>query len=129
MKNKRYYIKRSVAPDVHVMNNNEGSLLRKLMSQTGLNEAEIRAIKKYRVMLSEAQKKGQIQNNYFDYYKKRHIKNVKRYLKDAKKQLSITYNCEEVIKYAYELYLRWYRFSWHCLTEIEFRYYTTTKIK
>ena len=44
---------------VHIMNKDESKLCRKLMSQTGLSEKEIRTHKKYRKMLSGAQVKGQ----------------------------------------------------------------------
>lgn len=43
----------------HYPNQDEASLLRSIMSDTGLLEEEIRDIKKYRVMLSDAQKQGQ----------------------------------------------------------------------
>ena len=43
----------------HYPNKDEASLLRKIMTETGLNEEEVRQVKKYRVMLSEAQKQGQ----------------------------------------------------------------------
>lgn len=43
----------------HVMNKNEAKLCRKLMSETGKTEEELRKDKKYRKMLSEAQKEGQ----------------------------------------------------------------------
>jgi hypothetical protein len=36
----------------HVSQGKEGKLLRRLMSQTGMNETEIRGIKKYRKMLA-----------------------------------------------------------------------------
>ena len=46
-------------PTKHYPNKNEASLLRKLMTENGLNEKEVRDIKKYRIMLSEAQKVGE----------------------------------------------------------------------
>lgn len=46
-------------PSKHYPNKDEASLLRKIMSSTGLSEEEIRKDKKYRKMLSEAQKSGQ----------------------------------------------------------------------
>lgn len=49
--------KQYAAPGQHIPNKYEAALLRKLMSQTGMNEKEIREHKKYRRMLSEAQKK------------------------------------------------------------------------
>lgn len=53
-------IKKSTAPKgVHIPNKNEAKLLRKLMAETKFSEEEIRTIKKYRIMLSEAQDKGE----------------------------------------------------------------------
>ena|SRR5208283_5452804 len=46
-------------PTKHYPNKDEVKMLRKLMAKTGLNEEEIRNIKTYRKMLSEAQKEGQ----------------------------------------------------------------------
>ena len=54
----RYYKKRCYSKGAHIPNKNEAQLLRKIMSETGLTEEEIRESKKYRVMLSEAQKEG-----------------------------------------------------------------------
>ena len=57
----RYYsrvIKRYAEIGVHYPNKQESKLLRKLMSQTGLNEIQLREHKKYRIMLSMAQKKN-----------------------------------------------------------------------
>ena len=44
-------------PDKHIPNKNEAKLLRKLMSETGLSEKELREHKVYRKMLSDEQKK------------------------------------------------------------------------
>ena len=46
-------------PTKHYPNKDEASLLRKIKSDTGLSEKEIREHKRYRVMLSEAQKRGE----------------------------------------------------------------------
>jgi len=46
-------------PTKHYPNKDEAQELRKIMSSTGLSEEEVRADKKYRKMLSEAQKDGQ----------------------------------------------------------------------
>jgi len=43
----------------HYPNKDEASALRKIMSDTGLTEEKVREIKKYRVILSDAQKQGQ----------------------------------------------------------------------
>ena len=40
----------------HYPNKNESAMLRRIMSETGLSEEEVRDVKKYRVMLSEAAK-------------------------------------------------------------------------
>jgi hypothetical protein len=50
---------RGVSPGIHVMNKDEARVMRRLQSQTGLSQEEIRKHKKYRKMLSEAQKAGQ----------------------------------------------------------------------
>lgn len=53
-----YYIARYVrspAAGPHVPNKNEAQVLRRLMSQTGLTEPELRERKTYRIILSEAQ--------------------------------------------------------------------------
>lgn len=46
-------------PTKHYPNKNEASLLRKIMSETGLSEKEVREIKKYRKMLAEAAKSSE----------------------------------------------------------------------
>lgn len=46
-------------PSKHYPNKNEARILRRIRSQTGLSEQEIRRDYKYRKMLSEAQKQGQ----------------------------------------------------------------------
>lgn len=43
----------------HYPNKNEAAVLRKIMSETGLSEEEIRNERKYRIQLSSAQKEGQ----------------------------------------------------------------------
>lgn len=47
-------------PDKHIPNKDESKLLRKIKNDTGMSEDEIRGIKKYRIMLSDAQKQSQI---------------------------------------------------------------------
>jgi len=54
-----------VDPSIHVMNKDESKALRKLMSETGMTEDEIREIKKYRKLLSEAQKEGTKENKWY----------------------------------------------------------------
>ena len=46
-------------PTKHYPNKDEASLLRKIMSETGLTEDEVRSDRHYNVLLSEAQKSGQ----------------------------------------------------------------------
>jgi len=48
-----------VDPSIHIMNKNESKMLRKLKKDTGMSEEDIRAFKKYRIMLSKAQKSDQ----------------------------------------------------------------------
>jgi hypothetical protein len=52
----RLRMKKNAPPGKHIPGKQEGKLLRKLMSETGLDEAGVRAIYKYRVMLSQAYK-------------------------------------------------------------------------
>ena len=55
-----YGSKNKYVPEgVHIMNNAESKVMRKLKSKTGLSEEEIREIKKYRIILSTAQKEGE----------------------------------------------------------------------
>jgi len=75
----------SVDRSIHVMNKNESKLCRKLMSQTGLTEKEVREHKKYRILLSEAQKAGSKELGYYD--KKKRTR--KRYMKAATKQTGL----------------------------------------
>ncbi len=70
--------KKSLPPNVHQMNKDESALLRKLMSETGMSEVDIRKIKKYRKMLSDAQKSGQSA--------KRSLQ--EKYIKDLMKQVT-----------------------------------------
>jgi len=50
--------KRLALPGEHIMNKDEAKVMRRLKNETGLTEKEIRKIRKYRVMLSEAQTEG-----------------------------------------------------------------------
>ena len=55
----RYYsrpIKRYAKPGVHYPAKPEAKVLRRLQAETGLSEQELREHKKYRIMLSDAQK-------------------------------------------------------------------------
>lgn len=55
----RFWIKETLPADVHLMNRDEAKTLRKLMAETKMTEEELRSIKKYRKILSDAQKEGQ----------------------------------------------------------------------
>ena len=69
----------------HIMNKDEAKLCRKLMSETGLTEEELRAHKTYRVQLSTAQKAGQVNDfNRITRYKRKLMKEVTKELKLAK---------------------------------------------
>lgn len=48
--------KQLAPPGVHVPNRDEARLLRRIMSETGLTEAQVRERKKYRIMLTQAAK-------------------------------------------------------------------------
>jgi hypothetical protein len=66
----------------HAPNKNEAKMLRRLQAQTGLNEKELRACKKYRRALSDAQKQHGDGNN--------RIKlRVKRLLRECAKNLNL----------------------------------------
>lgn len=79
---------------VHVMNKNESKLCRRLMSETGLGEEELRGHKKYRIMLSKAQKAGSIE---LDYYAK-HNRTKKRLMKQATKRTGLAIGHPETQK-------------------------------
>lgn len=65
---------------VHIMNKNESTALRKLKKETGLSEEELRKEKKYRKILSEAQKeKGDK-----DYYDRLIMMIVKKVTRETK---------------------------------------------
>lgn len=76
--------KRNAPAGVHIMNKNESRLLRKLMSDTSLSEKEIREHKKYRKMLSEAQKVPAATKSRLQKAKDKVMKAVTKELKLAK---------------------------------------------
>jgi len=80
-RNKRKYL---AEPGVHVPNHNEAKLLRKIMSDTGLTEKEIREHKKYRKMLSDIQKVIPSKLTDKENSKKRLMKRITKELKLAK---------------------------------------------
>ena len=69
----------------HIMNKNEAKLCRKLMSETGLSEEELREHKTYRIQLSVAQKEGEQRiRSRQEKYKRSVMKEVTKELKLAK---------------------------------------------
>ena len=79
---REHYSRNFDAPaGVHIMNKNESKMLRKLKIKTGLTEVEIRNEKKYRKMLSEAQK--EVGN------KSRFIRRAEGMLKSITKELKL----------------------------------------
>lgn len=80
----------------HYPNKNEAHKLRQIMASTGLNEEEVRFIKKYRIILSDAQKCGQIGCSKIQ----RHYKNL---IKQACKKTKLAKEHPETIKILSEL--------------------------
>jgi hypothetical protein len=84
----RHRLKLSLPADVHLPNKNEAKTLRKIMSETGLTEKEVRAIHKYRKQLSEASKvkkgKSKLQRVAED-----HLKEITKVLKLPKKHPTV----------------------------------------
>lgn len=57
--NPEHYVHTRKPFEGHYPNKNEAKLLRRIMSESGLSEKEVRAIKKYRILLAKAgRKKG-----------------------------------------------------------------------
>jgi hypothetical protein len=69
----------------HVMNKNEGKMMRILKKESGLTEDQIREIKKYRVMLSEAQDRGEKEKPYHH----KTLRTLKKILKSCTKELKL----------------------------------------
>jgi len=91
----------------HIPNKDEAQELRKIMASTGLKEEEVRADKKYRKMLSEAQKDGQKRKR--DYVTKWYHLQIKK----ACRQTKLAPQHPETIKALQEIFNganpRWYR--------------------
>ena len=85
--------------DIHVMNSDEAKMCRKLMADTGLTEKELREHKKYRVMLSDAQKEGSKETPYFE----RDEKRKKKLMKQATKSTGLAKEHPDTIKIYNEL--------------------------
>lgn len=101
--------KQMAPPGVHIPNSNEGKLLRKIMSETGLTEIEIRQRKIYRKQLADVRKAGETPKtslNEDEKQAKRFLKMVLRELKLPKEHPKVQ---EALIKKIEELNLRgWY---------------------
>lgn len=93
----------------HVMNSDESKALRRIMSETGMNEEEVRKHKKYRKMLSDAQKQGQQQK------RSKEEKTRLRVLRDVCKQYNISSTHPDFRKLYLEEFLK--------RREDEFNYY------
>lgn len=90
--------KKSLPKNVHQMNKNEATLMRKLMSETGMTEIEIRQIKKYRKMLSEAQDAVEISTKSLqERYVDRLLKQVTKELKLAKEHPLVIQKFKELL--------------------------------
>jgi hypothetical protein len=80
------------APDgVHIMNKDEAKELRRLRAETGMGEVELRTHKRYRVLLSEAQKKGEIAKRTY------HQKVLDRIMKSVTKELKLAKEHPKVV--------------------------------
>ncbi len=91
-------IKRVVGDRGHINNKNEGKLLRKLMNQTGMSENDLRNIKKYRKLLSNAQKIGEISNTHKRIkYINNLVKGVTKELKLAKEHPLVIEQCRKIL--------------------------------
>ena len=94
--------------DPHIPNKDEGKLLRKLMSKNGMSEKEVRSIKKYRKLLSDASKKGREYNH--RYWRNNNSGNV--FWKRVTKKTGLVRE-HPVSKYVYNLLLKTYvGYSW-----------------
>ena len=96
------YKKKFAKPGVHVPGKREATLLRKLMSETGMNEAELRVHKKYRKMLSDTQK---MKSN----TKTEREKKIISVMKAVTKKLGLAKEHPKCIEAFKELWRDWYR--------------------
>lgn len=98
---KKHYQKLVCPPEIHIMNKNESKCLRRIQQKTGMNEKEIRDIKKYRIELSNAQKKGITLLNYYsdrDRQRKHILKGITRELKLAKEHPDVQKKYNEELR-------------------------------
>lgn len=93
--------RKAFAPDgVHIPNKNEAKVLRKLMSKTGLSEKELREHKKYRKVLSEAQKVPKAKRTDKQKALDKIMKSVTRELKLAKEHPAVQAEFDKRVKQA-----------------------------
>lgn len=86
---KRGERKKHANPGEHILNKNESKLLRKLMSETELTEKELREHKKYRKMLSDAQKVPVARLSELEKNKRDTMKEITKELKLAKEHPTV----------------------------------------
>lgn len=95
---------KAIENGVHLMNKNESKKLRQIMKQTGLTKEEILKVKEYRVMLSEAQDRGEKELSYHDKrekQKKRILKLITKRLKLAKEHPLVVSEFKEKLRERY----------------------------
>ena len=87
-------------PSKHYPNKDEAHLLRRLMSETGMTEEQLRADVKYRRMLSEAAKSGRIRKrNQMEKFYQNLIKKACRRSKQAPQHPETIKELEELLKW------------------------------
>lgn len=84
MKDRRI-IKANLPAGIHLMNKNESKMLRQIKMKTGLTEEQIRAEKKYRIILSNAQDQGETPLK----YNEKKAKRVKELYKSLTKRFKL----------------------------------------
>lgn len=94
MYDKRYHIKHNASEGKHIPDKYESKILRKIMSQTGMTEEQVREIPKYRKLLSQNQKR---------YIDKNGINNIAykiltQIMKSVTKELKLAKEHPDVIK-------------------------------
>lgn len=109
---KRQRIKAAAPANVHLPNTNEAKMLRKIRAETGLSEIEVRNIKKYRKMLSEAQDVGEREltvDEMREKYSASIYKTITKRLKLAKEHPLVVAEYKEYLK-THRGYLPFYLF-------------------
>lgn len=114
---KRDQRKKTAPPDKHIPDKNEARVLRRIMSQTGMSEAEIRSIPKYRKILSQSERRViDRSNSNHQIYKflERLMKNVTRDLKLPKEHPSVVAEFKKRVENHKNN--SWSRYSWSLRT-------------